>query len=181
MTELMSFDKLARKSLILGSKELIDHFCGSFQISRRVLQAEEPRFELGRREVDTSLQAKMEKSAKRRQIRFHRLGKIPDRLFCEEKAEHRAEAIELVVLPVPAQGISDGALHLLTKEFEASPAAHPFQFAQLAEAGGHGQRIAGESSSLVNRTLGRKHTHHVCAPAKGSDRQPASDHLAHCR
>ena len=61
-----------------------------------MLQAEETCFELGRREVDTALKAKMEKFPESGQIRLHRVRKAPHRLFCEEKTKHRADAIKLV-------------------------------------------------------------------------------------
>jgi hypothetical protein len=49
-------------------ESLLDHFCCSLQIGRRVFQAEKTRFKLGRREVDALAEAKMEVFSKGGQI-----------------------------------------------------------------------------------------------------------------
>jgi hypothetical protein len=61
------------------------------------------------------------------------------------------------------------------KFFQQFPSIDSFQLAQLCEAGRHCERISGECSCLVNRTVGRKLIHNFGAPAKRADRQSAAD------
>src|SRR6202023_325762 len=110
-------------SLVLPQGPL-DNICCPFEIRCRVLQTEEACFKLGGCEVDPVLKAKVEKFTKRHQVRFHRIGKTPDRLFREEKAKHRTEAVKLVVSAQAVQDISDPTLHLAAKHFEPVPAIY---------------------------------------------------------
>ena len=124
------------------SKRLTDHLFGLFQVTRGMLEAKETRFELGGCEVNAALQAKMEEFPKRRQVRFHCIGKTPDWFFGEEKAKHRADASELIVPAQAGQDFSDPGFHLLSHSFKLVPAIQSFQFVQLAKPCGHSQGIA---------------------------------------
>ena len=70
--------------------------------------------------------------------------------------------------------IADAGLEGTADFLQPEPCGFLLQFAQLGQTDGHGQRIAGKRSGLIDRPVRRKAVHNVSAPAKGPDRQPAA-------
>src|SRR5690606_18713748 len=96
------------------------------------------------------------------------------------EAEHRPDPVEGQVTTQLPQGLTDSVLKELPDFFETTPAVETLHFFQLGYSSSKCERIARQSTRLVNRTVRSKHIHNFGLAAKRSHRQPATDDLAHC-
>lgn len=150
---------------------------GFFQIRREMPGAEKSGLELGGREIDSAVQAGVEKPGKGAGVAAFGVGEVRDRTGREEEAEHRADAVkgEWFIPEERAQAF----FHKGTGFFEKFPTARGFQGLELCQSRRKREGIPAERARLIDRACGSELVHDFSTSPEGSDREPSADDFAH--
>ena len=130
-------------------------------------------------EVDPEFEGLVEEAAEGVGVAFFGVVEVPDGGFVEVEAEHAADAVEGEGAAEFVADVADTGFEASAGFFETLPAVGFFEFPELGEADGHGERVAGERAGLIDWAVWCEEVHDVGAAAEGTDGETAADDLAH--
>ena len=160
-------------------RALADDREGVVEVGLGVGEGDEAGLVGGGGEVDALVEAAPEELFEDREVLLHHVVDVDDVAVGEEEAEHRADAVEAVRDAFFGEQAAQAGFEVRAELVEAGVAVACFsQLAELGEAGGHGERVAGEGAGLIDGAVGGEHVHDVGAAAEGADREAAADDLA---
>ena len=142
---------------------------------------DETALKLGRRKVNSAVEAASEEAREFCEVAALGAGEISHRLRREEETEHRADPVEHPGLLQITERRAGGFFEARARRLQQFPAVDPFEFAKLREPGSHRERISGKRAGLVDRAQRRQLLHDFRAPSKSADGQPTADDLAERR
>ena len=129
-------------------------------------------------DVDALVQAAPEELFEEPEVLFHHVVHIDDFTIGEEKAEHRAGAVEPVRDAFFRKKLAQARFEMRAELLQPREAGAAFQLPELGQPGGHRQRIPAERAGLIDRPKRGEQIHHLRPAAEGPDWQTATNDLA---
>src|SRR5260370_31228743 len=157
------------------AEELIGGVHGTRNILLAVRRGNETCLKLRGREIDAPIEHPVEELLE--PIRVATLGRLPihHRIGREEEGKHRTDTIHSDPFRNFRRQLCRALLNYLV-DFRMR-----LQIAEHCNSGAHGHRIAGESSSLIDRSQWRDLAHDIGTPTVGRERKTSADALAERR